>query len=82
MFFRSSSIAGTANCIGAFIDRYVSAITSRRASASCFSAGGPLTAIHATFICGKPAIFDRPLNVNVSASSFAANVSGDCAPSE
>ena len=28
---------------------------------------GPLTASHATFICGNPEIFDKPLKVNVSA---------------
>ena len=33
-------------------------------------AAGPLTAIHASFICGSPEIFDNPLSVNVSASSF------------
>jgi hypothetical protein len=41
-----------------------------------FNALGPLTAIHATFICGSAEIFDSPLNVKVRASLFPEKVSG------
>src|SRR6266478_9025080 len=42
-------------------------MTSSRAKACAWSSEGPLTAIHANFICGSPQIFERPLNVKVSA---------------
>ena len=68
MLVRCSNNRGAAHCMGAFIERYVSAITSSRASASSTSACGPLAATQASFICGRAAIFDNPLRVKVNTS--------------
>jgi len=43
------------------------------ASASLFKSAGPLTAIHASFICGNPQSFERPLSVKVSVCSVRQN---------
>ena len=52
----------------------MSAITSNRASAAARSSAGPLTTSQLNFICGSPATFDSPLNVNVSTPSWPASV--------
>ena len=60
--------SGRACWVGAAADRCVSAMSSRRASASSRSGAGPSTAVHATFHPGSPADFERPWSAKVSAS--------------
>src|SRR5258708_8769467 len=64
------------------MERYVSAMTSSRASAPLFHGGGPLTINEAAFICGRPDILERPLMVKVSASRFVEKLAARFPSSE
>src|SRR5689334_1230186 len=67
--------------MGALRERYVSAIISRRASASLFAVAGPLAASQASFIWGRPEILEMPLMVKVNAPVLATKLFA-VAPSE
>ena len=69
--------------MGAFMERKVSAMTSRRVR-DCFSASsgpkaaGPKTEIQAAFICGSPAILLRPLRTKVEGRVWAGGEAVAC----
>ena len=58
--------------MGAFMERNVSAIISRRASALRRGLAGPEATIHEHFICGRPQILLRPLRTKVRHGESAA----------
>jgi hypothetical protein len=53
-------------------DRNASASTSSAASAAARCGCGPPTAIHASFTCGRPTVFEAPPSVNDSTSALVA----------
>ena len=58
---------GRASCTGVPTDKYVSAINSRRASASLTTTVGPVATIQPSFRWGKPHDLDSPPSENTSA---------------
>ena len=68
----AASSRAAAHWTGVLTDRYVSAISSRAFNAE--SHPGPLATIQPSFICGSPAIFERPLSENVRTCRGRASV--------
>ena len=74
---RPASISrAAASCTGVDTDRYVSQMSSSRASASSTSASGPLTAIHPSLTCGRPGGLRQPSERKRQRARFAGQRDG------